>query len=59
MRGHRATLPPQNRRRRGFAHVPGRACAKETSQNPLSVEGDSGFEIDDDLGDQIDDPIAP
>ena len=35
------------------------SCASEAKEDPLSVEGDSGFEVDDDLGDEIDGQIAP
>jgi predicted metalloprotease len=35
------------------------ACASEAKQDPLSVEGDQGFEVESDLGDLFDEPIAP
>ena len=35
------------------------ACAKEAKEDPLSVEGDSGFQVDDDLEGSIDGQIAP
>ncbi|MDP1820067.1 MAG: neutral zinc metallopeptidase [Acidimicrobiales bacterium] len=35
------------------------ACAQEAGQNPLSVEGDSEFEVNDDLDQQLDDEIVP
>jgi predicted metalloprotease len=35
------------------------ACAKEAKEDPLSVEGDSGFQVDDNLDDSIDGQIAP
>ena len=35
------------------------SCASEAKEDPLSVEGDSGFEVEDDLSDEIDGQIAP
>jgi predicted metalloprotease len=41
-----------------FATVTG-ACAKAAHDDPLSVSGDSGFQVDDDLGNSVDGPIKP
>ena len=35
------------------------ACGSGSGEDPLAVNGDQGFDVEDDLGDQIDDPIAP
>ncbi len=35
------------------------ACASESDDNPLEVEGDSDFSLDDDLDGSLDDRIAP
>jgi predicted metalloprotease len=35
------------------------ACAKAAQDDPLSVSGDSGFDVDSHLGDSVDTPIRP